>query len=222
MNMFNIDPLIIHDLRNPLGTVSACAEMLIDMPLTPDHAKRLGRNIHKAADRMRELLAELARGTQGKATDIETCNLSELLAKVCKEAAVALDNHAVDVILDLPARMEVTFARTHLERVFINLITNALEAMAPSGTIRISASEVGNYAIVKVEDSGPGIPPEIYGRLFEPFVTARKKHGMGLGLALSRRTVREHGGDMWIEPAAGARFVVRLPFNRILAAREAG
>jgi len=58
--MFTIDPLIIHDLRNPLGTVSACAEMLIDMPLAPDHAKRLGCNIYKVAGRMRELLDELA------------------------------------------------------------------------------------------------------------------------------------------------------------------
>jgi signal transduction histidine kinase len=210
--MFNIDPLIIHDLRNPLGTVSACAEMLIDMPLTPDHAKRLGRNIHKAAGRMRELLAELAGGTQ---TAVENCNLSAIIASVREVAAAAADNRGVGIILDLPAGMEVTIARNRLERVFANLVTNGLEAMPQGGTIRISAREAGNYAIIEIEDSGPGIPPEICGRLFEPFVTARKKHGMGLGLALSRRTVREHGGDMWIEPATGARFVIRLPLRRV-------
>jgi signal transduction histidine kinase len=64
-----------------------------------------------------------------------------------------------------------------------------------------------------VEDSGPGIPPEIQDRLFEPFVSARKKDGLGLGLATSRRTVRDHGGEMWTEAALGARFVIRLPLK---------
>jgi signal transduction histidine kinase len=80
--------------------------------------------------------------------------------------------------------------------------------------IRIVAKEAGDYALIEVEDSGPGIPPEIYGRLFDLFVTAGKKDGLGLGLALSRRTVRDHGGDMWIEPADGARFVIRMPQTR--------
>ena len=67
--------------------------------------------------------------------------------------------------------------------------------------------------IITVEDTGPGIDKSISARLFEPFVTAGKKNGIGLGLALSRKTVVDHGGDMWAESTtrAGARFVVRLP-----------
>ena len=68
--------------------------------------------------------------------------------------------------------------------------------------------------LVAFEDSGPGIPPETCDRLFDPFVTAGKKNGLGLGLALSRRTDRDHGGEMWIEPAEGARFVIRIPLTR--------
>jgi signal transduction histidine kinase len=79
--------------------------------------------------------------------------------------------------------------------------------------IRLAAREAGDCAFIEVEDYGAGIPPEIYGRLFDRFTTAGKKEGVGLGLALSRRTVRDHGGDMWIEPADGARFVIRLPLN---------
>jgi hypothetical protein len=67
--------------------------------------------------------------------------------------------------------------------------------------------------LIDVEDTGPGIPRAIRDRLFEPFVTAGKDHGLGLGLALSRQTVLDHGGDMWTEPAAGARFVIRLPLT---------
>ena len=67
--------------------------------------------------------------------------------------------------------------------------------------------------IVKVEDNGPGIAPEIRSKLFQPFVSAGKRNGLGLGLALSRQTVLDHGGDMWVEsePGKGARFSFRLP-----------
>jgi signal transduction histidine kinase len=218
---FNIDPLamsIVHDLRNPLAAICVCAEMLTDPHLTPDHAARLGRNIHKAAGRMRELLADLVCVTQGKIAGAENCYLHEILAAACEDAAVTADNQSVDILLDLPARMEMIVARIRMERVFINLITNALEAMPGGGKIRIAAREDADCALIEVEDSGPGVPPEIYGRLFDPFVTAGKKDGLGLGLALSRRTVRDHGGDMWIEPADGARFVIKLPLRRVSAA----
>ena len=69
--------------------------------------------------------------------------------------------------------------------------------------------------LMEVEDTGPGIPRAIRNRLFEPFVTAGKDHGLGLGLALSRQTLLDHGGDLWIEPARGARFVMSLPLSRV-------
>jgi signal transduction histidine kinase len=209
---------VIHDLRNPLAAICGCAEMLTDLTLTPDDARRLGRNIRMAAARMRDMLADLAGPPPGNAAAAEDCNLSDVLDAASEHAAVAAGNQGIDIILDLPARMEVTMARTRLERVFLNLITNALEAMPRGGSIRISARDAGDCALIEVEDSGPGIPPEIRGRLFDPFVTAGKKDGWGLGLALSRRTVRDHGGDMWIEPADGARFVLRLPIRRVSAA----
>jgi signal transduction histidine kinase len=74
-------------------------------------------------------------------------------------------------------------------------------------------AKADNCVLVEVEDSGPGIPCGIRDRLFEPFVTAGKDGGLGLGLALSRQTVLDHGGDMWTEPAAGALFIIRLPLK---------
>ena len=69
--------------------------------------------------------------------------------------------------------------------------------------------------LIEVKDTGPGIPRAIRNRLFEPFVTAGKDHGLGLGLALSRQTLLDHGGDLRIEPARGARFVMSLPLSRV-------
>jgi signal transduction histidine kinase len=105
-------------------------------------------------------------------------------------------------------------ARSRLERVFFNVITNALEAMPGGGVIRIRARKDGNYVLIETEDTGSGIPREIRDRLFEPFVTAGKANGLGLGLALSRRAVLDHGGDMWAEPAAGGRFVMCFPLKK--------
>jgi two-component system sensor kinase FixL len=70
---------------------------------------------------------------------------------------------------------------------------------------------------VEVRDTGPGIAPEIRDNLFEPFVSAGKKSGLGLGLALARQTVLDHGGDMWAEsePGGGACFRLRLPVTQV-------
>jgi signal transduction histidine kinase len=165
---------------------------------------------------MRGLVDELAGVAQGKLAAAENYSLQEILAAACDDAAIAANNLGVEILVDLPARMEVMLSRRRMERVFINMIANALEAMPRGGQIRISAKKIGGFALIEVEDSGPGIPPEICGRLFAPFVTLGKKEGLGLGLALSRRTVRDHGGDMWIEPASGARFVIRLPLSEAL------
>jgi len=87
--------------------------------------------------------------------------------------------------------------------------------MPCGGKIRIAARKADNCVLMEVKDTGPGIPRAIRNRLFEPFVTAGKDHGLGLGLALSRQTLLDHGGDLWIEPARGARFVMSLPLSRV-------
>jgi hypothetical protein len=117
-------------------------------------------------------------------------------------------------LLDVPRGIELPLARSRIERVFFNVITNALEAMQGGGVIRIRAKKDRNFVLVEIEDTGPGIPREIRDRVFEPFVTAGKANGLGLGLALSRRAVLDHGGDMWVEAAAGARFVMSFPLKR--------
>jgi hypothetical protein len=79
--------------------------------------------------------------------------------------------------------------------------------------------------LIEIEDTGSGIPREIRDHLFEPFVTAGKTNGLGLGLALSRRAVLDHGGDMWVEAAGGARFVMSFPLKKtsvILAVAATG
>jgi len=204
---------ILHDLRNPLASICGCSEMLMDLELTPEQVKRLSGNIHQAVGRMRELLGNLFDVTQGKIAAAEPCSIPEMITRACEFSAAAAREQRIEISLDLQVHKEIQAVRGRMERVFINLVTNAVEAMPCGGRILISAKETTGFAFIEVEDSGPGIPPEIQDRLFEPFVSAGKKDGLGLGLATSLRTIRDHGGEMWTESAQGARFVIRLPLH---------
>ena len=88
--------------------------------------------------------------------------------------------------------------------------------------VHISAVLEPGSVVVQVQDNGPGIAPEIRASLFQPFVSAGKKNGLGLGLALTRQTVIEHGGDMWVESGSGcgARFRFRLPGAQVAQAQS--
>jgi signal transduction histidine kinase len=205
---------ILHDLRNPVGTIYAGAEMLMTLDITPNQLKRLAVNMHRAADRMRELLTDLTSASYGNKSTLEICDIREIIVAASEAVAAATDNERVQIVLDVPRKIELPLARSRMKLMFFNLITNALEAMPGGGEVRIGATRKCDYVLVEIEDTGPGIPHDIRDRLFEPFVTAGKPGGLGLGLALARQTVLNHGGDIWVEPSIGARFVIRLPLNR--------
>src|ERR1700730_1763723 len=204
---------ILHDLRNPVGTIYAGAEMLMTLDTAPNQVKRLAANMHRAAGRMRELLIDLASATYGNRSTLEICDIREIISAASEAAAAAMDNQRVQILLDVPMQIKLPLARSRMKLMFFNLITNALEAMPGGGEVRIGATRNRDDVLVAIEDTGPGIPHEIRDKVFEPFVTAGKENALGLGLAFSRQAVLDHGGDMWIEPAAGARFVIRFPLN---------
>jgi signal transduction histidine kinase len=211
---------IIHDLRNPLGAIYAAAEILTDLEPGPTQVKRLAINIYRAAGRMRELLADLNSVACGIRSAAELCNLCEVIAAASDAVSAATENHSVQILLEVPEGIELPLMRSRMERVFFNLIANALEAMPAGGKLRIVGRKAHDCVLIELEDTGPGIPRGIRDRLFEPFVTAGKPGGIGLGLALSRQTVLNHGGDIWTEPSTGARFVIRLPLNRAKSSTE--
>src|ERR1700722_15006839 len=204
---------ILHELRNPVGTIYAGAEMLMTVDTTPNQVKRLAANMHRAAGRMRELLIDLASVTYGSRSTFEICDIREIITAASEAAAAAMDNQSVQILIDVPGQIKLPLARSRMKLMFFNLIANALEAMPGGGEVRIGATRNRDYVLVAIEDTGPGIPHEIRDKVFEPYVTTGKENGLGLGLAFSRQAVLDHGGDMWIEPPAGARFVIRIPLN---------
>ena len=139
--------------------------------------------------------------------------MREVALAACEDLGSEAEQQSVRLALEIPAEIEVPLERSRMERAFANLIGNALEAMPGGGEVRITAELQDGSAVVHVEDTGPGIALEIRAQLFQPFVSAGKRNGLGLGLALSRQTVLDHGGDMWVQsaPGRGARFSFRLP-----------
>jgi signal transduction histidine kinase len=204
---------IVHDLRNPLAAIYGGAEMLVDADLPPAHVKRLAANIYRASRRIQELLQDLLNVSRGKTRAPEVCRLREVASAACDFLAATSEAQGVKVSLSIPPEIEVPLERSRMERAFANLIGNALEAMPGGGQVRISATLEDGSALVEVADNGPGIAPEIRENLFQPFVSAGKRNGLGLGLALTRQTVVDLGGEMWVEsePGRGARFKFRLP-----------
>ena len=207
---------IVHDLRNPLAAVYGGSEMLVDAELTPLQVKRLAGNIYRASRRIQELLQDLLNVSRGSARGAEVCNLREVAAAGCESLRASAEAQGVEVQNGISDEIELPMERNRMERVFSNLVGNALEMMPEGGRIEISAATQNGFVVADVRDTGPGIAPAIRDSLFEPFVSAGKKNGLGLGLALARQTVLDHGGDMWAEsePGQGACFRLRLPAGK--------
>ncbi len=204
---------IVHDLRNPLAAIYGGAEMLVDDELSKEQVRRLANNIYRSSRRVQQLLQELSDVTRGRRQSAEPCWLHEVVGAACNSLAPEAQSNNVAVGVNVAENIAISLERSPMERVFENLIANAIEAMPEGGSIQISAERNDSAVVVTVEDTGPGIPKGIAPQLFQPFVTAGKKTGMGLGLAFSRQTVVDHGGDLWVDPRhrQGARFMLRLP-----------
>ena len=203
-----------HELRTPLTSVLANLELLADaLDGDPGDA---ARSALRSSQRMRRLVADLlllARSDVGRVVSREPCDLAEIVVEATGELGPVSGEHAI--LVDAQP-VVVEGLRDELHRLVINLLENALRHTPPGTEIRISTAPAGEEAKLIVEDNGPGIPPELEGRLFERFVRGAGDRGgsFGLGLAIVQAVASSHGGSVTLEPVKdghGARFVVRLP-----------
>lgn len=202
---------IVHDLRNPLAAIYGGAEMMVDSELPPPQVRRLAHNIYRASRRIQELLQDLVNVSRGKQNTVEVCRLRDVIGAAWDALASTAESQSVTALLNVPEDIELPLERSRMERVFVNLFSNSLDAMPQGGHIEIAARREGSMVLVEVGDTGPGISTELRASLFQPFHSS-KRNGLGLGLALSRQTVLDHGGDMWADGngSGGARFCLRL------------
>src|SRR6202163_4642090 len=210
---------IVHDLRNPLAALYGGAEMLIDGELSTGQVQRLAGNIYRSTRRMQQMLQDLVDAGRGRTSSAEVCRLKDIVSAACEVFRETAESQSVTIEAEVPESIELPLERARIERVFLNLIDNALGMMPKGGRLRITAAAEGSSVLVRVQDTGPGIPPQIRSRLFQPFVTAGKKNGVGLGLAFSHQAVLDHGGKLWADPEAaeGACFLIQLPYSVAVA-----
>jgi signal transduction histidine kinase len=207
---------IVHDLRNPLASIYGGAEMIMDGALSEKQMQRVAGNIYRSSRVVNDMLQELVDVSRGRMQAPEPCRLSEVIEAAVDAQMSAADQRGVMIMTNVDAAVELPLERARMERVFVNLISNALEAMPNGGKIEITVEQNCRDVVVHIDDTGPGIPEGVRERLFQPFVTA-SRNGLGLGLALSRQSALDHGGDLWAEDSAerGARFRLRLPCQSI-------
>ncbi len=210
---------IIHDLKNPLNIIGLTAELTGMEGATPETRAQAVTSIRYQVDRINDMVREILEFTQGPHPDLvlTPMDYATFVQSVCAEfrAEAALRSVSLDLEGE-PPRTKVLMNPKRLRRLFQNLVYNACEAMPEGGRISIRATADGQAVVTEVEDSGPGLPPEMTSRLFEPFATHGKPHGTGLGLSISKRIVEDHGG--WIrarnEPGRGAVFSFSLPLPK--------
>jgi len=211
---------VVHDLKGPMAVISGYVQMMSDVE---DAAKRkeyagsILKQFESIAAMQREVL-EFARGE--KRLLARKVYLSKFFEDLTTELRADLGTSKVSIVLDLADRTTARFDQNKITRAVHNLVRNAVEAMGTKVgkvTLRVAraAATLPNKKgdlIIEVSDTGPGIPKQIEGRLFESFVTAGKKGGTGLGLAIVKKIVTEHGGTVGVQTApSGTTLTLVLP-----------
>lgn len=226
---------VAHEFGTPLTVVRGRAKLIVDNEEVPEVGRASARVIVEQADRMARIIRQLLDLARRRGPPQGPCELRPLFDRVVELLAHGAARERVSLVI-APGSDETVWARgdlQQLEQVLLNLVLNAIQALAPGGggeiTLRSGVSEQikppedlgeepGPHVWFEVEDNGPGIPEDILPVLFEPFVTTKEPgKGTGLGLPLAAGIVRDHGG--WVEvsstPGKGARFRVYLkPFQR--------
>lgn len=211
---------IIHDFRGPMQIIQGSAELLA-MP-DENHEKRERHSgiIIQQVDRMANMTQELLDFAKGETRARRVVlDIEDLLTEINFQAEELCRNTPVRADAELKKPFQLWADKEKILRVLMNLIRNAKEAMAGGGEIKISAFLDRVEGVIQVSDNGPGIPPELANRLFQPFATFGKAGGTGLGLALSKKIVEEHGGSIQCEsePGKGTAFTIRLPAGEKVA-----
>jgi PAS domain S-box-containing protein len=209
---------IAHELNNPLATIALRTEALVGQLWQDTDKRRALEIILKEVDRMATLVNDLLLFSRRSHRQVSTVDLRDEVTTSFDFLSYHLRNHKVDVVFDFAPDVSTTQAdRQQLRQLFLNLLTNACDAMPDGGrlTIRVKPGELNSAAAVtaEFEDTGEGIAASDLDAIWDPFFTTKLEgKGTGLGLAICRRIVEEHGGVISIESREGSGTTVRVIF----------
>ncbi|MBX3278070.1 MAG: PAS domain-containing protein [Acidobacteria bacterium] len=222
---------VSHELRTPLASITAYIETLLDGAIDDnENSLRFLHTIQRNAERMRDLVndvAELSAIETGRVRlNMENLPLRRVVAEVFNGLAHRGARYGIHMRNLVDEDCTVAADPRRLEQILTNLVDNAIKFNRPGGELRITAatSDDGQYTLIRVRDTGPGIAPEHLPRVFERFyrvdkARSREAGGTGLGLAIVKHLARAHGGEAYVtsEPGSGCEFTVKLPVRPVAA-----
>jgi two-component system sensor histidine kinase/response regulator len=212
---------ISHDLKNPLTIVLGCAEYLLSSSTIADEdRRRLLGDVHRRGQEMLRLvtdLLDLSRIEEGMPLNLRSLDLGALAESQVAGAGAGSTGIALGYERP-PTPVVVTADEERMQQVLANLVSNALKYTPPGGTVIVSVGHENGRGVLRVRDTGFGIPGDALARVFEPFYRVdrpdhRQAEGTGLGLSIVKALVEQHRGEVRVasEPDQGTTFEVLLP-----------
>ncbi len=210
---------VAHQLNNPLNNISTSCQIALDELETADPAflRKLLGNISQETLRARDIVQGLLEFSRAREFSLRPVVLSELAARTLRLVSSQAGS-GVRLRSDVPGDLVLAADASRLQEALLNLLLNAIQAVGERGEVTLAARRdpERKQAVITVSDTGPGVPEEIRGRIFDPFYTTKEEgRGTGLGLSIVYGIIEKHAGTVTVEntEGCGASFVIRLPLS---------
>jgi signal transduction histidine kinase len=210
---------IVHDLKNPLSIIGLSSE-IFNLPGVSDEARaKTQERIKRQVERINDMVGDILIFTESKKKEspLALTDFRKFIFELLNDLRAEAEIKSVKIELENdPPPISVPMDARRVNRVFHNLVNNAADFMLNGGKIFLRFTAGEKEIVVEIEDTGPGIAPEIADKLFQPFATHGKSHGTGLGLSICKKIVEDHGGKIWTrnEFGRGAIFCFSLPLAK--------
>ncbi len=210
---------VAHELNNPLNNIHISAQILAK-EMGEDCTGVIEETVHDILSqtfRVKKIVGNLLDFARSKEPDFQEVNIVDIIKKTYAQAQKITAFKDISFSLEAPPELSFRADPAQIERVFINLFTNAADAMSGKGELRVKVNSEEDAVKIEVSDTGKGIPSEVKDKIFDPFFTT-KDRGTGLGLSIVYNIIKNHGGSVSVESTAGAgtTFRILLPKNRAI------
>lgn len=206
---------IAHEINTPLTGISSYVQLLIGSS-TNRADKEIAEKIESQIERVTKLVRSLLSFSRGEKGQIKKFVLKNCINDILTLLDYRVKKQSINLNINIPENIEVWGELDKLQQVFLNIISNAIDAMAEGGTLKIEAERKEDNITIRISDTGAGIKKEHLNRIFEPFFTTKGYgRGTGLGLSISYQIIKEHNGDITVESeyGKGTTFTIILPAN---------
>jgi K+-sensing histidine kinase KdpD len=202
--------VIIHDIKNPMGTLRVYAQVMKKKSGNEEAAKLADEMIHQV-DRFVNMTQEILDFTRGVSSmNIQELDFAEVMGGVLDFIEKDLTKNNVQLIRKTQFQGNLKMDQDKMVRVFYNIASNARDAMPQGGSLTVVTEPSNGFVKIEFTDSGSGMPEEVKRKIFEPFMTYGKKHGTGLGMAIVKKVIDDHKGRIEIDSELGKGTTIRI------------